>query len=307
MGLALFWVVFMWGFWEKGPFALGFNAFLFLSMFFGMFLWQLQKNGAYKKCDLVWIIPICCIILSFSIYDNPFIKIVSIPVLPILFVLFYNQASLPHKQGVYWGFEFLIHILTRGLSLVGQLGESVKTYTNKQLIVRVLIGVGIFLAAAALVFLPLLSAADAVFSEKVQVVTDWLQHVFSVPFIYKTGVFVLLSVLFYSMFVAWTKPFGLTETVVEPKQTDSVIVGIVLGGTLLVYLLFLWVQVNRLWVCLRLPPFCYWCLRGTAWGSMWCITGLVMRSFLPRTRFYIARYCFCGLSRNCLAASDQTW
>ena len=247
-GLAFFCVVFLWGFFDRGPYALGLNAFTFLSLFFGLFLWILHKNGKYTSSDLVWIIPIILIITGFLLYDNPFIKIVSIPILPTLFVLFYSQALLSGKQKTYWGFMFFIQILTRALSLAGQLGESIKVYTNKQLIIRVVIGVVIFLVAALLVFLPLLSSADVVFSKKAKVITDWLQSIFSTPFIYKTGVFALLSVLFYSIFIAWTKPFGFTEKETENKQTDSVIVGIVLGGTLLVYLLFLWVQVNRFWV-----------------------------------------------------------
>src|SRR3989344_7827073 len=165
-GLAFFCVVFLWGFFDRGPYALGLNAFTFLSLFFGLFLWILHKNGKYTSSDLVWIIPIILIITGFLLYDNPFIKIVSIPILPTLFVLFYSQALLSGKQKTYWGFMFFIQILTRALSLAGQLGESIKVYTNKQLIIRVVIGVVIFLVAALLVFLPLLSSADVVFSKE---------------------------------------------------------------------------------------------------------------------------------------------
>src|SRR3989344_5280757 len=219
--LAIYWVVFVWGFWEKGPYALGFNAFLFLTVFFGVFIWILWKAGAYTKSDLIWILPVSFIILSFTFYDNPFIKMVSIPVLPILFVLFYNQALLPNKQKNYWGFEFLIHILIRVFSFVGQLGESVKIYTkviipvdntSKQFIIRIVAGVVIFLVAALMVFLPLLSSADAVFSEKARVITNWLQSVFSTPIAYRTVVFAVLSVLFFSMLTAWSKQFNYKET-----------------------------------------------------------------------------------------------
>ena len=255
--LAIFWVVFVWGFWEKGPYALGFNAFLFLTVFFGVFIWILWKAGAYTKSDLIWILPVSFIILSFTFYDNPFIKMVSIPVLPILFVLFYNQALLPNKQKNYWGFEFLIHILIRVFSFVGQLGESVKIYTkviipvdntSKQFIIRIVAGVVIFLVAALMVFLPLLSSADAVFSEKARVITNWLQSVFSTPIAYRTVVFAVLSVLFFSMLTAWSKQFYYKEREKSNTQIDSIIVGIILAGVLCIYMFFLWVQISRLWI-----------------------------------------------------------
>ena len=100
--LAIFWVVFLWNFWRKGVYALGFNAFIFLVLFLGLFVWVLRKEGHFGKNDLIWLIPFALIVLSFALYDNPFLKIFSLMVLPAGFAIFYNQAFLPDKESKYW-------------------------------------------------------------------------------------------------------------------------------------------------------------------------------------------------------------
>ncbi|OGZ46586.1 MAG: hypothetical protein A3J55_02750 [Candidatus Ryanbacteria bacterium RIFCSPHIGHO2_02_FULL_45_17b] len=256
-GLALFWVVFLWNFWSKGVYALGMNAFIFLSLFFWLFLLELYKNGRYAKNDLAWIIPTVLIVASFSLYDNPFLKIVNLLVLPVMFVLFYSNALLAEKKTTYWNADFIIKLTGRALSILGEIHNSIKAYgaliipaskTNKHIIMRIVAGMVLFLASALIVFIPLLSSADAVFSQKVEVITIWFENIFSTPLVYRIGVFIILSVVFFSAFTAWSKPFDHHEKEENNKQVDSIIVGIVLGGILCVYLFFLWIQVNRLWI-----------------------------------------------------------
>ena len=256
-GLALFAVLFLWNFWSSGPYALGLNAFVFLSLFFGFFIWALYKEGNYEVYDLLWIIPFILMIVSFAIYDNPFLKAVNIMAMPALFALFYNHAFLANKKTNYWNYEFIIKILVRILSALGHIGDSAKAYltfivpagkTKERVVVRVIAGIVIFLAIALTVIIPLLSSADAVFYGKVQAVTEWLRDIFSTPLVYKIFVFAILSVLFFAMLIAWSKPFDYNENEDRGKKPDSIIVGIVLAGVLGIYLLFLWIQLNRLWV-----------------------------------------------------------
>lgn len=256
-GLALFWVLFLWNFWDNGPYALGINAFVFLSLFFGIFIWVLRKEGKYASYDLLWIVPLALMIASFAIYDNPFLKVANIMAMPALFALFYNHAFLTDKKTNYWNYEFITNMCGRILSVIGQISDSVKTYltliipaskTNKRVIVRVVAGVVIFLAAALVVFAPLLSSADAVFSENVQVITKWLQDIFLTLLVYRIVVFAILSVLFFSMLTAWSLSFHYIEKDENGTQADSIIVGIFLGGIICMYVLFLSIQINRLWV-----------------------------------------------------------
>src|SRR3989338_10984838 len=100
--LALFWVIFLWNFWARGIYALGLNASVFLLLFFALFIWVLYRQEHYAKADLVWIIPIGLIVLSYALYDNPFLKMISLLVWPATFIIFYNQAYLPDKQTKNW-------------------------------------------------------------------------------------------------------------------------------------------------------------------------------------------------------------
>ena len=97
-------------------------------------------------------------------------------------------------------------------------------------------------------FIPLLSSADVVFAGKIQFTYDWFKDILSIPFIYKLLTFIALSVLFFSLLVAWSRRFDYTEKEESGRKIDPIVSGIVLGGVLCLYLLFLWVQINRLWV-----------------------------------------------------------
>jgi hypothetical protein len=254
-GLALFWVLSIWNFWERGPFALGFNACVFLVLLMGLFLWVLHKDRNLAKPDLVWIIPFALVILSYAFYDNPFLKIISLLVLPVGFAIFYNQARL--SASVHWGIEFVVVMIGRFFSFLGQIGTSLSSYlsmivpagtSRKRVVVRVIAGLILFLIIAFTVFIPLLSSADAVFADSMKGVYEWFRKFISVPFMYKLLVFAVLSILFSSTLLAWSRPFDYREEEGEGKAIDSIVSGIVLGGVLCLYALFLLIQIKRLWV-----------------------------------------------------------
>lgn len=255
-GLALFWVVFLWHFWERGIFALGINAAAFLGLLLWLFVWVLWEKGYYTKSDLTWIVPIALIAASYALYDNPFLKITNFLVLPIGLAVFYNQAYLRDKMTTLWDRAFMTRIIGRLFSFFATLPAACIGYlhliipagtTKNQVIIRIVIGVVLFLIVALTVVVPLLSSADAVFAAKVQYLYEQLQKIISLPFIYKLLVFIVLSILCSSVLLAWGREFAYTE---KDTQTtlDPIVTGIVLSGILGIYVLFLWVQVSRLWV-----------------------------------------------------------
>jgi hypothetical protein len=254
---AIFWVVFIWNFWSKGIYVLGFNATVFGFIFLGLFIWVLYKKGYYTKHDLLWIIPMILIFFSYSIYDNPFLKVTSLLVFPVMFTLFYNQAFLNDKKNKLWNFEFILKIIIRFFSFLTKIGQTAKLYLNlivptgktkKNAIARIIGGVILFLIIALTVFIPLLSSADAMFADKVQVIYDWFLNIFSSVFVYKLLVVIASTVLLFSILTAWSKKFDYKEKESADKNIDPIISGIVIGGILCLYLLFLWIQVSRLWV-----------------------------------------------------------
>lgn len=255
--LAAFWVIFFWNFWDRGVYALGFNAAIFDFLLLSLFIWTLRKKNCYTKQDLKWLVPIILIALSYAIYDNPFLKLVGLLVLPILFAVFYNQAFLPDKKTKLWNFEFIFKIINRFFSFLLTIGQSATSYLNliipadktkKGVVARVFGGVILFLIIALTIFIPLLSSADVLFAGKVQIIYNWFLNIISLPFVYKLLTFAALSIFFLSVLTAWSKAFSYQGEDGADKKIDPIIPGIVLGGILCLYLLFLWVQLSRLWV-----------------------------------------------------------
>lgn len=254
---AIFWVIFLWNFWDRGIYALGFNATIFGFILLGLFVWVLYKKNYYTNYDLVWIIPVILIFLSYSIYDNPFLKATSLLVLPIMFTLFYNQAFLSDKKTRLWNFEFILKIIGRFFSFITKIGQTAKLYLNlimpggknrKNTIARIIGGLVLFLVIALTVFIPLLSSADAVFADKVQVIYEGFLNIFSSVFVYKLLTAIALTTLFFSALSAWSKKFDYKEKGGSDQKIDPIVSGIVLAGILGLYLLFLWIQLSRLWV-----------------------------------------------------------
>ena len=255
--LAVFWVIFLWNFWSTGIYALGLNAAIFWLLLFGLFFFVLHRSGHYSRYDLCWIIPISLIMLSYAIYDNPFLKLVSLLVIPLAIGIFYNQAYLPDKNDRLWNFDFVLKIISRFFSFLGEIGQTAKLYmglvapadkTKERVILRIILGLILFLIIAFTIFIPLLSSADPIFAIKVQGIYGWFLKVVALSFVYKLLVFIFLSLLFFSVLAAWSKIFDYKEKEAAGKNIDPIISGIVLGGILVLYLLFLWVQINYLWV-----------------------------------------------------------
>lgn len=255
--LAIFWVIFLWNFWDKGVYALGFNAAAFWLLLFGFFIFSLFKSGRYLRHDLYWIVPITLIMISYALYDNPFLKLISLLILPLVLGVFYNQAFLLDKKERLWNFAFILKIIARFFSFLREIGLTVKfcaslilpvDNSKERVGLRITIGLILFFIIAFTIFIPLLSSADLVFAFKAQVVYDWFLKIISLPFAYKLFTFIFLSWLFFVVLTAWSKLFDDSKTQEVGKNIDPIISGIVLGGILGLYLLFLGIQASHLWV-----------------------------------------------------------
>jgi len=253
---AIFWVIFLWNFWDKGVYALGFNATIFAYLLLALFVWVLYRKKHYRRYDLNWLIPLSLLILSYSLYDNPFVKISSLLLIPIIWAFFYNQAFLLDKDKIFWNFRFLNQIVIRLFALFNEIPASLRSFltllspkkANKNVAWRIVVGLLLFVIIAFTIFIPLLSAADAVFAEKLQVIYEAVMNVFSSVLIYKLLMIIFLALLFLAALRAWSSSFDYKETRELPKKVDPIISGIVLAGILGLYLLFLTIQMSRLWI-----------------------------------------------------------
>lgn len=255
--LALFWVLFIWGFWNKGVYALGLNAFLFFLFFLLAAVWFLHDEKSYERRDLFWIIPLALVALSFLIYGNPFIKLVSLLAFPSLSAVLINYGSLKGKDGRQWDLDFVWRIIGRIFSIFVKIGEAISLYfgvisprdkKNKSIIGRTVLGSVLFLIISSIFIIPLLSSADPVFAERILFIYKWTNGIISEAFFNKAVVFIALSILLLAAFLAWGRAFDFAEKEESDKKLDPIISGIILAGILGLYLLFLWVQVERLWV-----------------------------------------------------------
>lgn len=254
-GLALFWVVFLWNFWERGPFALGINAAVFLLLALLLLVQPLLALRSLAARDFAWIIPFVLMSASFAIYDNPFWKMTSILIMPVAFAVFYLQAFTAATAR--WTPAFFGRIALRCLSIIQCIGTVGEGYTallapqdalRRRVIVRIIAGLVILTIVAVVIVIPLLASADTAFKTAVDAVYGWLGTFISLTVWYRAFVFLILSFLFAAVLVAWGRPFTTAEETGSAKDIDPIVAGIVLGGLLVLYLLFLGIQLSRLWV-----------------------------------------------------------
>jgi hypothetical protein len=253
--LSLFFVVFLWGFSTREIFAFGINFAIYLTSAVLFSVSRLRKNKKYSKSDLCWIIPLLLISLSFSLYENPFIKIISLLVFPVVGSIFYAYAWVEKKDEIDWDALFIVKIVKHILGFFVFIGTSTQllltTVYNKEnkevgMAKRILIGV-LLLSFSLLIIIPLLSSADAAFALKLKPIYDFVMDILSTSIVAKITVFIALSIATLTSLIAWGRPHQIQNST-KKFDFDIVITSIVLGGIFIVYLFFLWIQIDRLWV-----------------------------------------------------------
>ncbi|MBU0625584.1 DUF4173 domain-containing protein [Patescibacteria group bacterium] len=254
LSVSVFWTVFLWNFWSRDFWALGANAFVYLAALVSLFLWVLHREGVNLRRCLYWVIPIGLIILSFLLYDNPFLKTINILVLPVLFAIFYNFSLIEEGERLHWDSRLVVRLVWRTVSLLGSLVRSARSHVLLLFPVhwkyglggRIVVGVAILLIISATVVVPLLASADTQFAAALDGFMRWFQNLISTTVVSRILLSLVLSVGTTAALIAWGRKFVHAAEAKEEKSADSVIAGIVLGGILALYLLFLILQLNRL-------------------------------------------------------------
>lgn len=254
--LALYLVAFVWNFWDKGVVALGLNFSAVLSGVLYLLYLAYPERKMLERRNLWWLLPVFAIAASFGIYDNPFIKAVNLLAFPAAILVFYNQSQIRDAAERIWGFRLILDLAARMIAIFGSVGDSIQAYVgmirfkdpgSETRTRKIVIGIALFLALALLVVVPLLSSADQEFNRYFSVFYDWLGRFISATYVAKALMFIIWSIALLSMALAWNQRYAVKHQ--EPASSaDSIISGIVLGGTLALYLLFLFVQLKYLWV-----------------------------------------------------------
>lgn len=58
--IALFWVIFNWGFWEKGIYSLGFNATVFVFLILASFILSVREKNNSEVFGFFLGLDVCC-------------------------------------------------------------------------------------------------------------------------------------------------------------------------------------------------------------------------------------------------------
>lgn len=241
-----------WGFWDKGVLALGWNATVFWLAFLG-FLYHQSPSSGMKKKSVIWI-PLVLMSLSFGLYENPWLKFISLAVLPLSTGMFYLYGQMKNANSRWWGFNFLAQLghyfispVLKTEKSVMQIGNEIFRFKTNKRAKSILLGLVLLFILLIVVVIPLLASADEVFNSYVVVLTEAMQDLIEGNLVWRIFSFALLSVAFLAIFMGWINPIELKDEP-ELKAHDDWISGIVLGGLLGTYLLFLYIQLSYLFV-----------------------------------------------------------
>jgi hypothetical protein len=256
LALALYWVIFLWNFWQKDILALGFNTTVCLLGVFVLLYFIYPEKKMLVANNYYWLIPLGLIALSFSLFDNPFIKSITMLVYPVLLLVFFNYSQLSDELKKFWGFRLIGALIARVFSILGNIANAAGSYfglikfkdpRTGAITKKIIAGLVLLLVISFTIVLPLLSSADKVFGDYISSFYAWFGQIVSLVFINKIIVFIIWSILLLALAITWTKKFDY-QCDEKEKKTDSIISGIVLGGILIFYLLFLFIQLKYLWV-----------------------------------------------------------
>jgi len=194
------------------------------------------------------------IVASYSLYENPWLKLISLPVLIVVISVFCVYSHLKSREQLIWSGQLLKIFAIRFFYPLIVMDEVLESVFDRSLITdgilssglawRVLRGI-LFLIPLGLAVILLLSSADAVFGSLALSVAQSFVSVFNWSSVLKLGLSLLLSVAVLSMAAGWNADVEFTKTT-SNKTIDGLVSGIVLTGLLLIYGVFLFVQLDQL-------------------------------------------------------------
>lgn len=252
--LSVYFVVFVWNFWENLIDALGLNLTIFILGFLALFFLSTGVN-ALKK-NYFWVMPLILIALSFSLWENPFLKVINLLILPFLLSIFFAYALTTRRE---LSFRFVMFSILERILTIVKIKEA-STLLFKQIDVvkgdkskiffRIALGLFLFSALALTIFIPLLSSADPAFAKMAKGLMDWFYSIISFKYINRVIFASLATFITISYFLSFQKKLeDISQAPAsEKKLIDPIVSGIVLGGVLVLYLLFLFTQISHLWV-----------------------------------------------------------
>jgi len=252
--LAIYFVIFVWNFWSELIYALGFNLTIFILGFLFLFF-SATKINAFKK-NYFWVMPIILIAISFSLWENPFLKVINLLILPFLLSIFFAYSLTVSRE---LNFRFIFLSIMERILILTKIKEAIALFFDQiniakgdklKIFVRITFGILLFAVLALTIFIPLLSAADPDFAKMVDGIMKWFHKIISFRYLNRIIFAIIANFAIISYILSFRKKVTneKVENSKEKKLIDPIISGIVLGGVLVLYLLFLFTQISHLWV-----------------------------------------------------------
>jgi len=108
--LGIYWVVFFWDIWDRQTHALGFNATVFVFVVLYLMGLGTKEKTLFHRHNLIWALPPFLIALSYSFYENPFFKTISILAVPLIVAWLYNYAQIPDRGQVWFDRKIMLRL-----------------------------------------------------------------------------------------------------------------------------------------------------------------------------------------------------
>ena len=255
-GFSFFAVFSQWEFFDEGVITLGFNSVIVLVFFWALVI-KFRGLTHFSSRDWSWIIPLGLIGLSFGLFENPWLKTHCVWLLPLMTSFVMSYRVLPNGDGYFFGYDLLLFLIKRSFSPICRIGnatalireEIIKLFGFKAggASLRVALGVLILIPLASVVLL-LLQSADQVFAETLAAYFKFITRLFSFELFWQLAAIVVLFTVFVSSNIDWNTKCKFESRGEHVRYIDDIVSGVVVGGIFLIYVLFVYVQIDQLFL-----------------------------------------------------------
>jgi len=163
----------------------------------------------------------------------------------------------PRIKTFLWGSVFIAHLAERAGYMLAAIPTAIRRCVDalspsqgfkKSQVKRISAGVLLLVIIAFTIILPLLGSANPAFSALTHSFYEWLGNIIGPELFGRVLMFIVFTLGILAMLFSWRKPVKDAGHDGEKGEVDSIISGIVLVGILAIYLLFLSLELGRLWV-----------------------------------------------------------
>jgi hypothetical protein len=187
-------------------------------------------------------------------------KIISFILLPIFTSAFLTFGSLEKKWEYNWDLQLVTKAIERFISPIICVPKAIsnqvqifliffkKDQKRQNTVREILLGIAGFFLMAIIVILPLLSAADPAFKDFMAPVWKIAEELLESESIVKILFIGGLAIALEALLINHEKTLTLEKNIQSNKELNPIRGSIILGGIFILYLLFLYLQIERLFI-----------------------------------------------------------